>query len=81
MALVGLRVSGSHLLAVAEAIAAFDEVVYLVVVSGRYDIVLEVVCKDHADLLRFLADKLYTVDGIRESESFVHLKIGKEVYF
>jgi len=31
--------------------------------------------------LQFLTEKLYKVDGVRESESFMHLKIQKEVYF
>ena len=81
MAMIGIRTEGEKMLQVAEKVAAFDEVIYLIVVSGRYDIIAEVVCRDHADLLRFLTEKLYTVDGVRESESFMHLKIEKEVYF
>jgi Lrp/AsnC family transcriptional regulator for asnA, asnC and gidA len=81
MAMIGIRTEGDKMLAVADKISAFDEVIYLIVVSGRYDILCEVVCRDHADFLRFLTEKLYTVDGVRESESFIHLKIVKEVYF
>ena len=81
MAMIGLKVEGVHLLAAADKIAAFQEVVYLVITSGAYDIMLEVLCRDRADLLRFLTEKLYQVDGIRESESFVHLKIVKEIYY
>jgi Lrp/AsnC family transcriptional regulator for asnA, asnC and gidA len=66
---------------VAEKIAAFDEVVYLVIVSGSYDILVEVLCVDHAHLLEFISKKLYQVDGVRQSESFMHLKIVKEIYF
>ena len=68
-------------LQVAEKIAKLDEVVYMVVVSGRYDIMCEVFCRDHEDLLKFLTEKLAKVDGIRETESFIHLKIMKEIYF
>lgn len=81
MAMIGIRTEGEKMLQVAEQVAAFEEVIYLIVVSGRYDIIAEVVCRDHADLLRFLTEKLYKVDGVRESESFMHLKIQKEVYF
>jgi Lrp/AsnC family transcriptional regulator, regulator for asnA, asnC and gidA len=81
MAMIGLRVEGGRLLQAAEEIAAFREVVYLVITSGAYDIMIEVLCRDRADLLRFLAEKLYKVEGIRESESFVHLKIVKEIYY
>lgn len=81
MAMIGIRTEGEKMLQVAEQVSAFEEVIYLIVVSGRYDIIAEVVCRDHAHLLRFLTEKLYKVDGVRESESFMHLKIQKEVYF
>lgn len=81
MAMIGIRTEGEKMLQVAEQVATFEEVIYLIVVSGRYDIIAEVVCRDHADLLRFLTEKLYKVQGVRESESFMHLKIQKEVYF
>jgi len=81
MAMIGIRVDGSKLLGVAEKISKLDEVIYMVISSGRFDIFAEVVCRDHEDLLRFITEKLSTIDGVRESESFIHLKIMKEVYF
>lgn len=81
MALIGVHTDGHKLLQVAEEISKIDEVVYLVVVGGRYDIICEVFCRDHEDLLKFLTEKLAKVDGIRETESFIHLKIVKEIYF
>jgi len=81
MALIGVHTDGHRLLQVAEEISKLDEVVYLVVVGGRYDIICEVFCRDHEDLLKFLTEKLAKVDGIRETESFIHLKIVKEIYF
>jgi Lrp/AsnC family transcriptional regulator for asnA, asnC and gidA len=81
MAMIGIRTDGKMMLEVAEKIAEFDEVIYLIVTSGRYDIMAEVFCRDHADLLRFLTEKLYNIKGIRETESFLQLKIVKEVYF
>ena len=81
MALIGIHTDGHKLLQVAEKISHLDEVVYLVIVSGRYDIICEVFCRDNEDLLKFLTEKLAKVDGIRETESFMHLKIMKEIYF
>ena len=81
MAMIGIRVEGSKLLDVADKISKLDEVIYMVISSGRFDIFAEVVCRDHGDLLRFITEKLSTIDGVRESESFMHLKIVKEVYF
>jgi len=81
MAMIGIRTDGTKMLRVAEQISELDEVVYLVIVSGRYDIMIEVFCRDHEDLLKFITEKLAKVDGIRETESFMHLKIIKEIYF
>lgn len=81
MAMIGIRTEGQKMLDVAEKIAALDEVVYLIITSGRYDIMAEVFCRDRADLLLFITEKLYGIDGIRETESFIQLKIVKEVYF
>jgi Lrp/AsnC family transcriptional regulator for asnA, asnC and gidA len=81
MALIGIRVEGNKLLEVANQIAALDEVIYLIIVSGAYDIIVEVICRDQSNLLQFLTDRLYKIEGIRESESFIHLKIIKEIYF
>ena len=80
MAMIGIRVEGSKLLGVAEKISKLDEVIYMVISSGRFDIFAEVVCRDNEDLLRFITEKLSRVAGVRESESFMHLKIMKEVY-
>jgi Lrp/AsnC family transcriptional regulator, regulator for asnA, asnC and gidA len=81
MALIGIKADGSKLMDVARRIAELDEVIYLIIVSGAYDILAEIVCKDHDHLLQFLTERLYKIDGVRESESFMHLKIMKEVYF
>ena len=81
MAMIGIRADGSKLLDVAEKISRLDEVIYLVISSGRFDLFAEVVARDHEDLLRFITEKLSPIEGVRESESFLHLKIVKEVYF
>lgn len=81
MAMIGVRTDGRKMLDVANKVSKFDEVVYCVFVSGGYDIMLEVFCKDHEDLLKFMTEKLAKVEGVRETESFIYLKIAKEIYF
>jgi len=80
MTLIGIKVDGSRLHEVARQIAAFDEVIYLVLCTGSYDILAEVVCRDNADLLQFLTERLHVVEGIRDAESFVYLDIVKEIH-
>jgi Lrp/AsnC family transcriptional regulator for asnA, asnC and gidA len=81
LALIGIKVDGSKLIEVADSISKLDEVIYLIITSGRFDLFAEVMCRDHADLLNFLTQRLASIVGVRESESFMHLKIVKEVYF
>ena len=81
MALIAVHTDGYRMLEVADKIAKLDEVVYLVVVSGRYDLMIEVFCRDHEDLLKFVTEKLYGIEGVRDTETFMHLRIVKEVYF
>ncbi|HVM72548.1 MAG TPA: Lrp/AsnC family transcriptional regulator [Anaerolineales bacterium] len=81
MALIGIKVETNKLVEIANEVAALDEVIYLIIVSGAYDIIAEVVCRDQNHLLQFLTERLYKINGVRESESFMHLKIVKEIYF
>ncbi len=81
MAMIGIRTDGSRMLEIADEISHLEEVVYLVVASGRFDILAEVFCRDHEDLLHFMTEKLYGIKGVRETETFMHLKIVKEIYF
>lgn len=81
MAMIGIRVDGAKLPRAAEKISELDEVIYEIITSGTYDIIAEVICRDHTHLLQFLSEKLYAIDGVRESETFMHLKIVKEIYF
>ena len=80
MAQIGIKVDVGRLQEIADQIALFDEVIYLVLVTGGYDIHLEIVCRDKAHLLDFLTNKLYSVEGIKDSETFICMKIAKEVY-
>jgi Lrp/AsnC family transcriptional regulator for asnA, asnC and gidA len=80
MALIGIKVEGSRLNEVVDKIASFEEVVYMVLLTGSYDLSVEVVCRDNEHLLNFLKEKLHAVEGIRDTETFVYLQIVKEIY-
>ena len=41
---------------------------------------VETVCEDNEALLRFLTEKLRAIDGVRETETFVYLRMVKQVY-
>ena len=80
MAQLGVRVDGHRLQEIARQIAAFEEVIYLAIVSGSYNFLVEVACTDNAHLLQFLTEKLYRVEGVREADTYIYLDIVKEIY-
>jgi Lrp/AsnC family transcriptional regulator for asnA, asnC and gidA len=79
MAMIGLRVEGD-LRGVADTIAAIPEVSYVVVVSGSFDLLMEVVCEDDDHLLALLNDKVRAIPGVRSTESFTYLRLYKQTY-
>src|ERR1043165_5724703 len=67
MAMIGVKCEAERLMAVAEEIAGFPEVDYVVVTAGSYDLLVETVAEDNEALLRFLAERLRRVEGVRET--------------
>jgi Lrp/AsnC family transcriptional regulator for asnA, asnC and gidA len=78
-AMIGLRVEGD-LVRVADELAKIDEVDYVVITAGSFDILLELVCEDDDHLLRVLSERIRQLPGVRDSETFVYLKLTKQTY-
>jgi Lrp/AsnC family transcriptional regulator for asnA, asnC and gidA len=78
-AMVGVRADGD-LAEVADKLAALPEVDYVVVTAGSFDLLVEVVCNDDAHLLDLLNNSIRAVPGVRDSETFVYLKLTKQTY-
>jgi Lrp/AsnC family transcriptional regulator for asnA, asnC and gidA len=79
MAMIGLKIEGD-LRAAADTIAALPEVSYVVVVSGSFDLLMEIVCEDDDHLLTLLNDKIRSIPGVRSTESFTYLRLYKQTY-
>lgn len=79
-AMIGLSIQPPLLESVAEKVATFDEVSYLIMVSGEFDLFVEVLCRDRDHLASFLNDKLLRVHGIVRTQSFMTLRIYKMAY-
>ena len=80
MAMIGVRCESAQLITVADQVAAMPEVDYVVITAGTYDLLVETVCEDNEALLRFLTEKLRALDGVRETETFVYLRMVKQTY-
>jgi Lrp/AsnC family transcriptional regulator for asnA, asnC and gidA len=79
MAMVGVKVDGD-MRAVADTLAAVPEIDYVVITAGSFDLICEVVCADDDALLALVNDKIRAVPGVRETESFIYLKLNKQTY-
>ncbi len=78
-AMIGLRVDGDPV-EVAERLAAVDEIDYVVITAGSFDILLEVVCEDDDHLLRLLSEHIRSDPAVRATETFVYLRLAKQTY-
>ena len=79
-AFIGLHADASRIEQVADAVAALDEVTYVVITAGRFDMICEVVCEDNEHLLRVLSEELARIDGVKSTETMVELRFVKESY-
>ena len=80
LAMIGVEVDGNRMIDIAREIATFDEVIYLVICTGAYDMLVEARCRDTDHLLKFLTERLRSVKGVRSTETFTYLQIIKESY-
>jgi Lrp/AsnC family transcriptional regulator for asnA, asnC and gidA len=78
-ALVGIRADG-NLRDIADKLAGLPELEYVVVCAGSFDIIVELVCEDDEHLLRVLDDSVRSIEGVREAETFVYLRLVKQTY-
>ena len=75
IAYVAANVSESRLLdAKAREIAALEHVMSVSILSGQYDLILEVLIDSNNGLIRFLTEELSTVEGLRKTETFLILR-------
>jgi len=83
VALVGISLhSHEQLDEKLEQIGSLPRVNWCAVVTGRYDIIVEIVCSnDIGDLYDFLDQDLSGVGGINSSESFVVMKSRRKWLF
>ena len=76
-AIIGVTVQPPFLDEAAAEIAALSEVSYLIMVSGEYDLMVEVLCRDREHLATLLKDKIQKVIGVRSTETFFILHTYK----
>lgn len=78
-AMIGIRVVGP-LEPIADQLAELDAVEYIVITAGTFDLLVEAVCEDDAELLELISGRIRTIEGVVSTETFMYLKLRKQTY-
>lgn len=78
-AMIGIRVTGA-LEPVADRLAELDAIDYVVITAGSYDLLVEAVCENDADLLELISERIRTIEGVTSTETFMYLQLRKQTY-
>ena len=78
-AMIGLRVEGD-LVRVADELAKIDEVDYIVITAGSFDLMAEVVVESDKHLLDLVSTRIRAIPGVLRTETFLYLKLVKQTY-
>jgi Lrp/AsnC family transcriptional regulator for asnA, asnC and gidA len=80
-AMLGIKVaSGYSVESVSQRLAASQDVVYILWVSGRFDLLVEIVSNDRQDFLDFLDQQIHSHPDINSSETMTGLKNFKNQF-
>ncbi|HEY7144311.1 MAG TPA: Lrp/AsnC family transcriptional regulator [Streptosporangiaceae bacterium] len=77
-AMIGIRCR-DDLEQVADQLAALDEIDYVVITAGSFDLLAEVVCEDDDQLLEILS-RVRALASVTSTETLVYLKLRKQTY-
>ena len=77
-AMIAVKTDGD-LEKVADQLAEMDEIDYVVISAGSFDVLAEVVCEDDDHLLEILS-RVRAVPFVTSTETFVYLKLRKQTY-
>jgi Lrp/AsnC family transcriptional regulator, regulator for asnA, asnC and gidA len=78
-AMIGIVAEGD-VRKVSDQLVEIEEIDYVVLCAGSFDILIEVVCEDDDRLLGLLNDRVRSIPGVRSTETFVYLKLAKQTY-
>ncbi|MDQ1616349.1 MAG: Lrp/AsnC family transcriptional regulator, regulator for asnA, asnC and gidA [Actinomycetota bacterium] len=77
-AMIAIKCEGD-LEKVADHLADMDEIDYVVITAGSFDILVELVCESDDQMLEML-NRIRSVPTVTSTESFVYLKLRKQTY-
>ncbi|MGQ0832529.1 MAG: Lrp/AsnC family transcriptional regulator [Microthrixaceae bacterium] len=78
-AMLAISVTGD-VRAVAAVVEELEEVEYVVITAGRFDLLVEVVCTDTHHLLDVVNDRIRAIPGVSSTEVFTYMSLVKQTY-
>ncbi|MGH3508779.1 MAG: Lrp/AsnC family transcriptional regulator [Nocardioidaceae bacterium] len=78
-AMIGIKAHGP-LEPIADRLAALEEVDYVVITAGSFDLLVEVVCESDEALLKVVSNKIRRIEDVTSTETFMYLRLRKQTY-
>ena len=78
-AMLGVVVKGDPRVA-AKAFSEISAVMNVMICAGRFQLMVEVICKNNYELEQLLTDKIRPIDGVEQLEIFIYLECAKDSY-
>ncbi|MDT4921845.1 MAG: Lrp/AsnC family transcriptional regulator, regulator for asnA, asnC and gidA [Pseudonocardiales bacterium] len=78
-AMIAISVCGA-VETVAEELSKIDEVDYVVITAGSFDLMAEIVVEDDVHLLDLVSGRIRAIPGVTRTETFLYLKLVKQTY-
>lgn len=70
-ALIAISVDLHRLRGVGDELAKMDEIVFVAIATGAYDLIAEVVLPTNEDFVRFVTQRIAPIEGIRDLQTFM----------
>jgi len=78
-AMIGIKVNG-NVRDVAAQLATMDKLDYIVITTGRFDILAEIVAESDDEMLDIISAQISAIDRVVTTETFVYLRLEKQTY-
>ena len=78
-AMIGIKVNG-NIREVAAELATMHQLDYIVITTGRFDVLAEIVAESDDELLDIVSAQIGALDRVVSTETFVYLRLEKQTY-
>jgi Lrp/AsnC family transcriptional regulator for asnA, asnC and gidA len=78
-AMIGIRIAGDTR-GIAAQLSTLPGISYVVSTAGSFDLLVEVVCENDDDLMDLLNEQIRALPEVVSTETFVYLKLHRQLY-